>query len=152
MESTCSGCPVADVICRTIDLDLTITGARIGARDETIIEAVPRERLPFCPTCGAQGILRDHVLRELTDIPVAGHPTRLHVRLPRYRCPGRECGCRIFQQVLDCAASGAKTTRRATKWILQRLAIDKMSVKAVAAALGLGWDLVNSLALEATRS
>ena len=38
-----------------------------------------------------------------------------------------------------------------TRWILQRMAIDKMSVKACARALGLGRDTVNTLALGACR-
>ena len=38
-----------------------------------------------------------------------------------------------------------------TRWILQRLAIDKMSVAATSKALGLGWDMVNDLALDACR-
>lgn len=129
-----------------------ITGASIDAADVTIIQARPRQGLPFCPSCGAEGVLRDHVVRVLTDVPVAGHPTRLHVRLPRYRCTGTQCPQRIFQQRLDCAAVGAKTTNRCTRWILQRLAIDKMSISAVARALGLGWDLVNNLAVDAART
>lgn len=152
MKSTCSSCPVADVICRTVELGLTITNAFVGDGDVTVIQARPVEVLPFCPTCGAEGVLRDHVTRELTDLPVAGHPARLHVRLPRYRCTGEQCPQSIFQQRLECAEPGAKTTKRCTKWILQRLAIDKMSVKAVAKALGLGWDLVNRLALNTARS
>ncbi|MBS7549862.1 helix-turn-helix domain-containing protein, partial [Dietzia massiliensis] len=46
----------------------------------------------------------------------------------------------------------AKTTRRCNRWILQRLAIDRTSVSAVAKALGLGWDLVNDLAVSETRA
>src|SRR5699024_5235904 len=72
MKSTCSSCPVADVICRTIELGLTIEGAFIGEGDITIIQARPIEALPFCPKCGAEGVLRDHITRELTDLPVAG--------------------------------------------------------------------------------
>ena len=152
MKSTCSACPVADVICRTIELGLTIEGALVSEDDITVIQARPVEAVPFCPTCGAEGVLRDHVTRVLTDLPVAGHPARLHVRLPRYRCPGEQCSQVIFQHRLECAEVGAKTTNRCTRWILQRLAIDKMSVKAVAAALGLGWDLINRLALTRIRS
>lgn len=144
-------CPVADVICRTLELGVNITGASIAEGDVTIIEAVPRQALGFCPRCGAEGRLRDHVVRELTDIPIAGHPTRLRVRLPRFLCQGDECAQRIFQHQLEAAEPGAKTTRRATKWILQRLAVDRMSVSAVASALGLGWDLVNQLAVDAAR-
>lgn len=155
MEFACSahaGCPVADVICRTTELGLTITGAEIGAGDVTIIEARPVEMVGFRPACGAQGVLRDHVVRNVTDIPIAGHASRLRVHLPRFRCTGAECPRQIFQQQLDAAEPGAKTTKRCTKWILQRLVIEKMSVQAVATALGLGWDLVNDLALSAARS
>lgn len=130
---------------------MSITGASIGQGDVTIIEAMPRQVLGFCPRCGAEGRLRDHVIRELTDIPIADHPTRLRVRLPRFVCEGGECAQRIFQHQLDAAEPGAKTTHRATTWVLKRLAIDKMSVAAVARDLGLGWDLVNQLAVDAAR-
>jgi len=144
MESTC--CPVADVICRTAELGVSITGASVDDDDMTVIEACPVDKQGFCPSCGAEGRLRDHVVRELVDIPAVGHPTRLRIRLGRYRCVHDECAQRIFQQRLAAAEPGAKTTRRCTRWILQRLAIDKMSVSAVARALNLGWDLVNRLA------
>lgn len=150
MESTCS-CRVADVICRTVELGVSITGASFDSNDVTVIETAAISAEGFCPTCGAEGILRDHVIRELVDIPVAGHPTRLRVRVGRFRCVHDECEQKIFQQQLGAAAPGAKTTRRCTKWILQRLAIDKMSVTAVAKALGLGWDVVNKLACNAAR-
>src|SRR5699024_8996255 len=144
MESTC--CPVADVICRTAELGVSITGASVDEDDMTVIEARPVDKEGFCPSCGAEGRLRDHVVREPVDIPAVGHPTRLRIRLGRYRCVHDECAQRIFQQRLAAAEPGAKTTRRCTRWILQRLAIDKMSVSAVARALNLGWDLVNRLA------
>lgn len=35
--------------------------------------------------------------------------------------------------------------------MLQRLALDRMSVQATAKALGVGWDLVNSVAVDACR-
>ena len=44
-----------------------------------------------CPGCGTVGIYRDSVERRLTDLPVAGHPLRLRVRIPRYRCPALVC-------------------------------------------------------------
>ncbi|AKK02022.1 Transposase [Corynebacterium epidermidicanis] len=50
-----------------------------------------------------------------------------------------------------CADDGAKLTKRVVRWILQRLAIDRMSVSATAQALGLGWELVNNAALQACR-
>lgn len=89
--------------------------------------------------------------RRLVDLPVVGFPTRLHVRVPRFTCGNEACGRQIFQASLACAADGAKLTRRVTRWILQRLAVDRMSVSAAAKALGVGWELVNSVAVEAAR-
>lgn len=152
MESTCTaGCSAADVICRTIELGVRITGAKVDNANRTVIFACPDDSQGFCPACGAEGVLRDHVNRELVDIPMAGHATRLIVRVPRFRCVHDQCEQKIFQQRLECAEPGAKTTRRCTRWILQRLAIDKMSISAVARQIGLGWDLVNKLALSKVR-
>ncbi|MGC3023462.1 MULTISPECIES: ISL3 family transposase [Brevibacterium] len=154
MQSTSSAqsCPVADVICRTLELGIHITGAHITDDDVTVIEATPREPAGFCPDCGAEGRLRDHVIRHLTDVPITGHPTRLHVRLPRYQCVHPQCRRSIFQHPLEAAEPGAKTTKRATTWILKRLIHDQMSIQAISKALGLGWDLVNHLAINAAKS
>ena len=142
---------VADTICRTVELGLTITGAAL-AEELTWIECRPVEHDPTCPMCGQNGRLRDHVDRVLTDLPVVGHPTRLRVRLPRFTCTDDACEVTIFRQRLDrVAAPKASTTRRCSRWILQRLAIDKMSVAAVARALSLGWNTVNALAIDMAR-
>lgn len=148
-DATC--CRVADTICRTIELGVRITGAAI-AEDLTHIDCELVEVDSRCPGCGRAGRLRDHVERVVTDLPVVGHPTRLHLRVPRFTCANDECEATIFRQRMDrVAAPKAMTTRRATRWILQRLAIDKMSVSAVAKALGIGWDTVNALAVDACR-
>ncbi|WP_346010054.1 transposase family protein [Dietzia sp. Alg238-R159] len=108
---------------------------------------------PVCVDCGVAGRLRDHVERKVTGFPLVGHPTRLHVRVPRFICDNSDCDTRIFQQRLPLLAERrAKTTRRCTRWILQRLAIYRTSVSAVAKALGLGWDLVNDLAISKIRA
>jgi transposase len=98
------------------------------------------------------GAKRDHVRRRLVDLPVVGFPTRLHVRVPRFTCTNPTCSRKIFQTSLPCADDGATLTRRVTRWILQRLAIDRMSVAATAKALGVGWELVNKVAVTATRN
>ncbi|OQZ91063.1 ISL3 family transposase, partial [Mycolicibacter algericus DSM 45454] len=130
---------------------MTITGAAI-ADELTWIDCRPVAHDPACPKCGRPGQLRDHVERVLTDLPVVGHPTRLRVRVPRFTCGNDGCAVTIFRQRIDrVAAPKAATTVRCARWILQRLAIDKMSVSAVAKALGLGWNTVNSVAAELTR-
>ena len=98
-----TACPpnvVADTIMRTIELGVTITGAAI-ADELTWIDCRPVEHDPTCPKCGAPGQLRDHVERVLTDLPVAGHPTRLRVRLPRFVCAVDRCTVTIFRGSSD---------------------------------------------------
>ena len=48
------------------------------------------------------------------------------MRVPRFICDNPVCATRIFQQRMpQMAEPRAKTTRRCTRWILQRLAIDR---------------------------
>jgi len=143
---------LADTICRTVELGVTITDAAV-ADELTHLFCAPVTLDPVCAECGMAGRLRDHVERRVTDLPIVGHPTRLHVRVPRFTCDNAECATRIFQQRMPALAEPrAKTTRRCTRWILQRLAVDRSSVSAVAKALGLGWDLVNDLAVSKIRA
>lgn len=143
---------LADTICRTVELGVSITDAAV-AGEFTHLWCSPVTLDPLCPSCSIAGRLRDHVERVVTDVPIVGHPTKLHVRTPRFSCSNPECELRIFQQRMPLLAeSRAKTTRRCTRWILQRLAIDRTSVSAVAKALGLGWDLVNDLAVSKIRT
>ncbi|MGB6244047.1 ISL3 family transposase [Gordonia sp. (in: high G+C Gram-positive bacteria)] len=140
---------IADTICRTVELGLTITDAAIDEHF-TWIDCQPVQHDPACRRCGEPGRLRDHVTRVLTDLPITGHPVRLRVRVPRFTCDNDACSATIYRQSLPGAADdGTSTTGRVTRWILQRLAIDKMSISAVAKSLGIGWDLTNDLALSA---
>lgn len=57
-----------------------------------------------------------------------------------------------FRQNIDrVAAPKVSTTRRTAGWIIERLDCDKAPVAAAAKALGLSWDMVNSLALSTVR-
>ena len=144
-------CLVADTICRTVELGVTITGATI-ADELTWIDCRPVQHDPTCPKCGCNGTFRDHVDRVLVDLPVVGHPTRLRVQVPRFTCGNDDCTAVVFRQRLDgVAAPKASTTTRCARWILQRLAIDKMSISAIAKSLKVSWDTVNTAAAELTR-
>ena len=85
---------VADTICRTAELGLTITGAA-DAGTLTIIDAAPVAVADSCPDCAMPGAKRDHVRRRLVDLPVVGFPTRLHVRVPRFTCTNPTCSRKI---------------------------------------------------------
>ncbi len=93
---------VADTICRTAEIGLTITGAA-DAGPLTIIDATPVAVYPSCPDCGHPGKLRDHILRRLVDLPVVGFPTHLDVRGLRFLCADTSCPRKIFQATLSCA-------------------------------------------------
>ncbi|AEX79645.1 transposase-like protein [Corynebacterium diphtheriae HC03] len=63
-----------------------------------VIEAEP---INECPKCGQPGVLRDHVIRSLVDLPIVGYPTRLHVRLPRHQRTNKHCLQKIFHAGLS---------------------------------------------------
>lgn len=142
---------VADTICRTAELGLAITNA--AHNDEcTVIDCETLDPINACPSCQQPGLLRDHTYRQLVDLPVVGFPTRLRVRVPRYLCSNDSCAQQIFRASLSCADDRSKVTHRVVRWILQRLAIDRMSVAATAKALGISWQLTCDLALSMARA
>ncbi|WP_059037050.1 ISL3 family transposase [Gordonia desulfuricans] len=143
---------IADTICRTIELGVTITDAAIDGEDRTHLFCQLLDPKNTCPTCGQAGRLRDHVDREVADLPIVGHPTRLHLSVPRYVCAATDCTTSVFRADISAiVAPRAQVTRRTTTWIMRAMISDKMSVKAVAAAVGLSWNTVNTLALAAVK-
>jgi transposase len=142
---------VADTICRTAELGLSIDNAA-DAGNITHLYCRPSSIDATCPGCGRGCKIRDHVERRLTDLPIAGHPSLLHVHVPRLICDNDACQVGIFRMRLTRAASDKQSvTRRVTRWILQRMATEGMSVRACAAALGIGWKKACSLAVSACR-
>jgi transposase len=135
---------------RTIELGVTITDAAVDEK-VTAIFCAPVARDPRCPVCGREGRYRDTVTRALTDLPVAGYPLVLRVAVPRYRCLTTECGRVVFNQDLGkLAAPRSATTRRCARYVSRRLMIDRTTVSAIAAELGVSWHTVNSIAMGAT--
>lgn len=151
-EPTVSAASVlADTIVRTVELGVTITDAAV-AGETTVVWCELRATGPGrCPGCGTAGIYRDAVERRLTDLPVAGHPLQLRVRVPRYRCPRPACERVIFtHDTSRLARAGASTTARCARFVLRRLVVDRATIAAVARELGRSWDTINSIAVEAT--
>jgi transposase len=143
---------VADTIVRTVELGVTITDAAVDGDVTVVFCDLLTASGQSCPGCGGEGLYRDTVIRRVTDVPVVGHPLRLRVRVPRYRCLTAECSREVFAHDTDrLARRGWSTTRRCARYILRRLMIDRMTVSAVARELGLSWDTVNTIALDATQ-
>jgi len=147
-----AGSILADTIVRTVELGVTITDAAVDGETTVVwCDLLTTGPGRCCPGCGTVGIYRDSVERQLTDLPVAGHPLRLRVRVPRYRCPRAVCERVIFcHDTSRLARAGATTTRRCAGFVLRRLVVDRATVAAVARELGRSWDTVNSIAVEAT--
>jgi transposase len=145
---------VADTIVRTVELGVTITDAAVDG-DVTVVfcDLLDDGRRQDCPGCGGEGLYRDTVVRKVTDVPVVGHPLRLRVRVPRYRCTTSDCSREVFaHNTSRLARPGWSTTRRCARYILRRLMIDRATVAAVARELGLSWDTVNTIAMDATQT
>ena len=135
---------------RTIELGVTITDAAVD-EEVTTIFCAPVTRDPRCPDCGREGRYRDTVTRPLTDLPVAGYPLVLRVAVPRYRCTTIDCGRTVFNQDLGkLAAPRASTTRRCARYVLRRLLIDRTTISAIAAELGVSWHTVSTIAMRTT--
>ena len=145
---------LADTIVRTVELGVTITDAAVDGRTTVVWCTLLMSKAPGrCPGCGTVGVYRDAVERRLTDLPVAGHPLQLRVRVPRYRCPAMTCERMVFaHDTSGLAKPGASTTRRCARYVLRRLIVDRATVAAVARELGRSWDTINAVAVEATNA
>jgi len=150
--TSCAGVVVADTIVRTVELGVTITDAAVDGEVTVVFCNLLDDGQRDCPGCGIEGRYRDTVIRTVTDVPVVGHPLRLRVRVPRYRCVNTACDREVFAHNTDrLARRGWSTTRRCARYILRRLMIDRATVAAVARELGLSWDTVNTIAMDATQ-
>lgn len=142
---------VADTIVRTVELGVTITDAAADGDATVVFCALIDDGQRQCPGCGIEGRYRDTVVRTVTDVPVVGHPLRLRVQVPHYRCTVSTCKREVFAHNTDrLARRGWSTPRRCARYILRRLMIDRATVAAVARELGLSWDTVNAIAMDAT--
>ena len=65
---------VADTIMRTVELGVTITDAAVDGDVTVVFCDLLTDGRQSCPGCGSQGIYRDTAIRNVTDVPVVGHP------------------------------------------------------------------------------
>jgi transposase len=144
---------IADTIVRTVELGVTITNAALDGETTVVFCDLLADGSGHCPGCGTEGTYRDTVERRVTDVPVAGHPMQLRVRVPRYRCANLACEREVFcHDTSRLARPGTSTTRRCARFVLRRLILDRTTVSAVARELGRSWDTINSIAVDATRT
>lgn len=82
-----AGSIVADTIMRTVELGVTIRDAAIDGDTTVVFCELITSGPDRCPGCGTAGKYRDRIERRVVDIPVAGHPLQLRVRVPATCAP-----------------------------------------------------------------
>ena len=136
--------PDLTTFCRLDELGLQVVGQRLEPGRAVLACKLAQED-PWCRRCGAQGALRDTVVRELAHEPFGWRPVTLQVRVRRYRCSGCE---RVWRQDTSTAAQPrAKLSRRALAWALEALVVQHLTVARIAEGLGVSWNTANDAVL-----
>ena len=94
-----------------------------------------------CSACGSADVVsRGHVERRFRSLPIGTRPTVLVLPIPRVEC--RACG--VVRQVdIGFADPRRSYTRRFERYVLELSR--RMTIRDVAAHLGVGWDLVKDI-------
>jgi transposase len=94
-----------------------------------------------CPACGSADVVsRGHVVRRFRSLPIGLRPTFLVLPIPRVEC--RACG--VVRQVdITFADPRRSYTKRFERYVLELSR--RMTIRDVAAHLGVGWDLVKDV-------
>src|SRR3954449_10602969 len=94
-----------------------------------------------CSACGAGDVIsRGHVERRFRSLPIGSRATSLVLPIPRVEC--RACG--LVRQVDVAFAAPRRTYTKAFERYVRELS-RRMTIRDVAAHLGVGWDLVKDV-------
>ncbi len=94
-----------------------------------------------CSACGSADVVsRGHVERRFRCLPIGPRPTVLVLPVPRVEC--RTCGV-VRQVAITFADPRRSYTRRFERYVLELSR--RMTLRDVAAHLGVGWDLVKDV-------
>ena len=136
--------PDLTTFCRLDELGLVAVGQHLNLK-RAVLECRVLEPDTWCSRCGAEGVPRDTVVRELAHEPFGHRPTTLLVRVRRYQCSG----CRRVwrQDTAKAAQPRAKISRGGLEWALKGVVVDHLTVTRVAAGLGVSWSAANDAVL-----
>jgi transposase len=111
------------------------------AEGRTIFTLVQEPDACRCPACGSADLVsRGRVERRFRCLPIGTRPTVLVLPVPRVEC--RACG--VVRQVEVAFADTRRSyTRRFERYVLELSR--RMTIRDVAAHLGVGWDLVKDV-------
>ena len=94
-----------------------------------------------CSACGSADVVsRGHVERRFRTLPIGPRPTFLVLPIPRIEC--RACGV-VRQAGVPFADPRRSYTKRFERYVLELSR--RMTIRDVAAHLGVGWDLVKDI-------
>ncbi|MGO2520538.1 MAG: ISL3 family transposase [Microbacterium sp.] len=136
--------PCLTTFCRLDELGLQAVGQRLEP-ERAVIECRVAEPDPWCRKCGAEGVVRDTVVRRLAHAPFGHRPTTLLLRVRRFRCD--HCRRTWREDTTRAAPSRAKISRGGLGWALAGIVVDHLTVIRVAAGLGVSWHTANSAVL-----
>ncbi|MFJ6004019.1 ISL3 family transposase [Arthrobacter sp. NPDC092385] len=136
--------PDLTTFCRLDELGLVAVGQHHD-RKRAVLECRVLEPDTWCSGCGAEGVPRDTVVRELAHEPFGHRPTTLLVRVRRYQCS--ECRRVWRQDTAKAAQPRAKISRGGLEWALKGVVVDHLTVTRVAAGLGVSWSAANDAVL-----
>lgn len=132
--------PDLSSFCQLNNLGLTATGQHLCA-ERAVIECRFTKAPEPCPKCGAAGVSRGTVDRHLAHTPYGQRPTRLLLRIRRWRCA---CGCFWHEDTSSAAPPRSKLSHGAIRWALVAIVLDDLSVSRVANHLDVAWHTANS--------
>jgi transposase len=136
--------PDLSSFCRLDELGLQVIGQRLDP-GRAVLACRVVEPDAWCRRCGAEGSVRDSVVRRLAHEPLGWRPTTLEVTIRRYRCSG--CA-HVWRQDTSLAAEPrARLSRRAVRWALEALVCQHLTVARVAQALAVSWNTANDAVL-----
>src|SRR5690554_7655571 len=111
--------PDLSSFCQLNNLGLTATGQHLCA-EHAVIECRFTKAPEPCPKCGAAGVSRGTVDRHLAHTPYGQRPTRLLLRIRRWRCA---CGCFWHEDTSSAAPPRSKLSHGAIRWALAAIAL-----------------------------
>jgi transposase len=108
---------------------------------KVLFHITPREDTRQCATCGSHKVIKQgKVNRVIQTVPIGKKQVWLHLHLHRLKC--KECDA-VRQEPLRISLPKKRWTNRLGRYVLELLR--HMTVKDVAAHLGMSWNTVKDI-------
>ena len=146
MSNATLSLPSLATFTRLDELGLTPTKQHITVQ-RAVIECRVTDPDNWCHQCGCPGTPTGTIRRTLAHEPFGWRPTRLLLRIRRYRCTS--CGHTWRQDTTLAADRRQKISRRGIRWALEGIVCQHLSVARIADGLEVSWNTANTAILQA---